>query len=136
MITWLIKVTGLQPIVVKIIIVAVGSMGILYALRMWGNAQWAKGEQQGRSTAINYIEKKQLEEWKIQKEQIETDKKQNAIDKKSLIDDRATLQKTLSEALNKFNKQKVVNHETANNIPYTDLVPAIRILSRSISETE
>lgn len=129
-----------NPMVRKAAIYVGVGLVILYALRLWGNAQWKKGEERGRVNAVDYLEKQKIIEWKVKEEQlelrkakVETDKAQLLNERKTLDSDREAMQKSLSDGLARFNRQRVKNNETANKIKRSELVPAIRTLSGELA---
>ena len=63
MILWLTKITGLSPLVMRIITGAVGLSVIFLALRWYGNRQWYLGEEQGRIKATEIIDQAKKDEW-------------------------------------------------------------------------
>ena len=63
MIAWIVAKTGLSAIVVKVILCTALAGAAFYGLRLWGNKQWAKGEQQGRVSMSQELEKQNKAEW-------------------------------------------------------------------------
>jgi hypothetical protein len=141
MIAWIVKQTGLSALAVKLILLAAGSGVIWYGLRLWGNAQWAKGEAQGRITATANIQKAKDSEWKAKESAITADAKAVADEKlavraagERLNQDRANLSRTLKDGLAAIQQERNRNYaNTVAIVPDTALWDAIRTVSGDLA---
>ncbi len=139
MIAWILQAWAI-PWVRKAAFYGAGVLALLYGLRLWGNAQWEKGEKKGRETAVQSIEKDKLREWKekagviaAQAGQLEADRKIVDAQSSELQSARRNLETGLSRSL----KQIANNHE-ANNaqviaVPADRLDNAIRGISGELA---
>lgn len=140
MIAWLVLKTGMSALLIKIILFAVATVGICYGLRLWGNAQWQKGEKQGRVTAVQVIEKAKKEEWKVKESEIaskriEIEKKMIEVDaaSKQLAQDKTILIKGLKDELAKIDLKKPTQPSVVvSSVPDSELDGALRSLSNRI----
>jgi hypothetical protein len=141
MIAWLVLKTGMSALLIKIILFAVATAGILYGLRLWGNAQWAKGEKQGRVSAVQTIEKAKKEEWKIKEaeiasKKIKIEKKMVEVDaaSKQLMQDKTILIKGLKDELAKIDSKKPTQpFVVVSSVPDSELDGALRSLSNRLA---
>jgi hypothetical protein len=132
-----------NPIFQKILIYAVITMAVLYCIRLYGNAQWSKGEAKGRLNTTQLIEKAKKEEWKRidtllknNNEALVTEQNINTELKKQLAADRTEINKNLKQGLAAIQAAQGQAYANINNIPATQLDNALRILSRELRTTE
>jgi hypothetical protein len=140
MIAWIVRETGFSPLLVKIVLYLAASGAILYGLRLYGNAQWNKGEASGRKTAVQSIEKAKLREWQVKDAAIaeraatlESDRKIYDAQKTELQGARLSLDARLSQSLNRISKSKEENNATVIAIPGDRLDSAIRSVSGDLA---
>jgi acetyl-CoA carboxylase carboxyltransferase component len=129
-----------NPLVRKGVLYGVGALAVLYALRLWGNAQWAKGEAAGRKNAAQSIEKAKLEEWKAKARVIVDQSAKLAADRQTLDEQfaelrlaRQNLQEGLSRSLNQIDKTREANNAKVNAVPDALLDSAIRNVSGELA---
>jgi hypothetical protein len=132
-----------NPLVRKIALYAAITLACLYALRLYGNAQWKKGEAKGRITATEAIEKEKIKEWKAKEDALILGAKEIGIEKQAVTEariqvnvDRANLSRTLKDALAKLQAERGRQYENAVAIPDDKLWDAIRALSGELASTK
>jgi hypothetical protein len=149
MIAWLALKTGLSMLVVKIILFAVASGAILFGLRLWGNAQWTKGEAAGRVNATQIMEKLKQAEWKKIEDQLAAEKQKVTADTEKLAIQQSALNDRIAEdakhrqqedalynqavAWSKLAKEQINAEVTA--VPAVELVGAVRAQSARLPST-
>lgn len=133
MIIWLATKLGMSQLIVKVILFAVVSGGILLCLRWWGNAQWAKGQVEGRYFAINELKKAKEVEWKAREESIAQAAKDIATDRKQLDLDRAALGKSLRDGIAASRIERGRISEIVNLVPDSERNAAIRAALRELA---
>ena len=131
MIAWLVLKTGLSAIWIKLILLAVVLLGIRY----WGNVQWAKGEQQGRVSGMEFMRKKKDLEWaereKAQKLEIERLLKERL----SLASERVSLVKNLKDGLSLIRMEMDRDKTITINIPANELPNTVLSRSRNLASS-
>jgi hypothetical protein len=139
MIAWIVARTGLSAIVVKLLLIALASGSAWYALRLYGNRQWAAGELQGRISATATIQKAKEAEWKSKAAAIAADAKSVADEKlvlaaagERLIKDRADLSKSLKDGLARIQAERTKDYANASSVPDTIIWDDIRAISREL----
>jgi hypothetical protein len=139
MISWIVAKTGLSAIVVKLLLIAVASGSAWYALRLYGNRQWAAGELQGRISATQTVQKAKEAEWKFKETAIAADAKTVADEKlvlaaasERLTKDRINLSRTLKDSLARIQAVKGDNYANVLAVPDPVLWDAIRKVSREL----
>jgi hypothetical protein len=129
-----------NPLVRKITLYVAVGLACLYALRLWGNAQWAKGEKRGRVTATEFVEKQKRAEWKEKETALIAAAKEIGAEKQAVVSakiqvetDRANLSRTLKDALARLQAERGKQYENAAAIPATELDNALRSVSVELS---
>jgi hypothetical protein len=132
-----------NPIVQKILIYVGITMVALYCIRLYGNAQWSKGESKGRLNTTQLIEKAKKEEWKRVDALLKTNEQALIVEqtinidlKKQLAVDRITMNQNLKNGLAAIQAAQGQAYANINSIPATQLDNALRILSRELRTTE
>jgi hypothetical protein len=128
------------PLVRNGILCGAGALAVLYGMRLWGNAQWAKGEAKGRQTAIQWIEKAKLDEWKAKERSIAEQAGKLAIDRQTLDAQfaelrlaRRSLDESLSRSLKQIDKTREANNARVYAVPADLLDGAIRSVSGDLA---
>ena len=135
MIAWLVLKTGMQAWLVKLILLAVATGAILFALRLWGNEQWRKGEQQGRQAGMEFMEKKKNLEW-AEKEKAQKVKDAELLkDRKTLASDSVANAKTLRDGLALIRSEMNRDRTIAITIPAHELPTAVLSRSRNLADS-
>jgi hypothetical protein len=139
-IAWIALKTGLSTLTVKLVLCAVGIGAIFFALRLYGNAQWAKGEAQGRLFMARDIEWQKQAEWAKREAEIvagaaavEAEKKSIATDRMQLSQDRAALNRTLQSTIASIQQERRRDYANTATVRDTDLDAALRALSRELA---
>lgn len=129
-----------NPLVRKIAIYLAVSLAILYGLYLWGNAQWRKGEQQGRVSVAIELEKKYREEWEAKSKQIEVAAATLAADRRTLdaqttqlAQTRRQMQDALSATLKQISASREATDATVIALPADALDDALRGLSAELA---
>lgn len=139
---WLITMLK-NPLIQKILIYAGIIMAALYCIRLYGNAQWSKGEAKGRQNTTQLIEKAKKEQW-LQIDELRKDNEKallaeqsiNADLKKQLIKDRTEINQNLKNGLAAIQALQGQAYANINSIPATQLDNALRVLSRELRTVE
>lgn len=139
MIAW-IGMMWANPLVRRITIYVGIGLAALYALRLYGNAQWAKGEQKGRENATQTIEKAKKAEWAKQEAsiaekagQLKIDRDQIAIERVDLKAARDSFNAGLAGSLKKIATEREANNAKVIAIPADRLDDAIRDISGQLA---
>jgi hypothetical protein len=139
MIVWL-GMLWANPLVRRIAIYVGIGLAILYALRLYGNAQWAKGEQTGRLNATQMIEKAKKAEWEKREAaiaeqigQLKTEQDQISIERTNLKTARESLTAGLAGTLKKIATEREANNAKNITIPADRLDDAIRDISGQLA---
>ena len=137
--TWLIGLWA-NPLVRKITIYAAIALAVLYCLRLWGNKQWQKGEQQGRQHVAADLVKQKQAEWKAKEDQIARDAANLTTEKASvkaateqLAKDRANLSRTLSDSLTAIQRERMRQYADASGTPDSVIWDRIRTVSKQLA---
>jgi hypothetical protein len=132
-----------NPVVRKVILYGAALTAILFALRIWGNRQWAAGEAQGRRTMALEMEKTKQAEWKAERDKLAAAagavaRERVAVEAQAsaLARTRRELQDTLSRSLNQISLTSKVNNATAIAVPDADLDAALRTLSAELAAAQ
>jgi hypothetical protein len=128
------------PLVRKGLLYGAGALAVLYGMRLWGNAQWAKGEAKGRQTAVQLIEKAKLDEWKAKERSIADQAGKLATDRQTLDAQfaelrlaRRSLDESLSRSLKQIDKTREANNARVYVVPADLLDGAIRSVSGGLA---
>ncbi len=139
MITWIINLWA-NPLVRKLAIYGGATLAICYAIRLWGNAQWSKGEASGRKNAVQIIEKEKQKEWQTKERAIAEQAGKLAADRQTLDAQfaelqlaRRSLQEGLSRSLKQIDKTREVNNAKVLAVPDDLLDGAIRNVSGDLA---
>lgn len=129
-----------NPLVRKIALYGGIAVVALLLLRWWGNAQWAKGEAQGRLQMAEEITKAKTEEWEAREAEIEKqaaaiaeDRMQLEAEEASIRRDRANLSRSLSDGLKRIEDARNEAYIETAIVPDDELWGAIRIVSGQLS---
>lgn len=135
MIMKLASMTGLSPLIVKLIMTGLVIGGFLFGLRLWGNAQWYKGESKGRENLAKEVLKARQEEWAKVSKVIEEGTKANE-EQKATIDnlrqqlsrDSLSLAQNLKKGLAAIQAGREHDYSAIANVSNTELPNAIRAI--------
>jgi phage protein D len=130
----------------RIIFGLVAFAGILYVMRLWGNAQWAKGQQAGVQWTQDRDEKDFKKRYEKLVEGIEADKKayrdgvlKNEADSRLLQKaiteterSRRASEQMLAEILARAAATSAAGYQSTANLPDAGVVDYIRQLSRGL----
>lgn len=140
MIAWIAAKTGLSAIVVELILGGALIAGALFALRLWGNKQWAKGEQQGRVSMSQELEKQNKVEWAARQDainkaasQVDADRQQVQVERANLEQMRLSTQSTLRQVIAAAQTGREVSNAQAIALPPDELDAALRALSSELA---
>jgi hypothetical protein len=129
-----------NPLIRKGMLYGAGALAVLYGMRLWGNAQWAKGEAKGRQTAVRLIEKAKLDEWKAKERSIAEQAGKLATDRETLEAQfaelrlvRRSLDEGLSRSLKQIDKTREANNAKVSAVPDDLLDGAIRSVSGDLA---
>lgn len=130
------------PWVRKAVIYAAIAGAVLYALRIWGNKQWAVGEQSGRVAAFREAEKDLLKQQLELARAIADMRQQLILDRAVLLAQQAETAKTrqllsqsLTTILTEVRASKVVTDAKVDAVPASELDGAIRLQSSRLAGT-
>lgn len=136
MIAWLIA----HPLARKLMLYAGITLGILYALRWWGNRQWSEGEAAGRLKMSQEIERRKKAEWEAREKKLaaiaeDLDEEKGAIrtEKSRLSQERQNLSRSLSESLNAIREERTRQYENVAAVDSADLDGALRAVSAELA---
>jgi hypothetical protein len=139
MIAWILALWA-NPLARKITVYVAIALGVLYGLRLYGNRQWSKGEAQGRLTVTKDIEKQKQAEWKAKEMVIAADSAQLAAGKLAikaaadqLAQDRATIARSLKDALAAQTATERSDYANAVSVPVDQLNTALRAISTDLA---
>jgi hypothetical protein len=132
-----------NPMVQKILIYAAITLAALYCIRLYGNAQWAKGESKGRLNTTQLIEKAKKEEWKradallkASEQSLVAERTANDDLKKQLAVDRTEINKNLKNGLAAIQAAQGQANANINSIPASELDNALRKLSNDLRTSQ
>lgn len=137
--TWLLALWE-NPLVRKVVLYAAIALAVLYGLRLWGNKQWAKGEQQGRVSAAVEMEKDLKAAWKAREVALSDAAKNLAFERQTwatqtaeLARARAGLQDSLSRSLNQIKTTHEADNAKVIAVAPDQLDAALRTLSAELA---
>ncbi len=140
MIAWIVAKTGLSALMVKVILGGLAVGAVFYGLRLWGNRQWAAGEQKGRVSMSQELEKQNRAEWAAKQQEldkayadVDASKKQVEIEKVELERMRLSAQSTLRQVVAAAQAGREVQSAQVISIPPDDLDAALRALSNELA---
>jgi hypothetical protein len=139
MIPFLIKL-WMNPLARKIITWAAIIGLMLYALRIYGNKQWEKGNTAGRAAAAQDIDRQKRDEWK-QKEHaiaaaagsLEEEKRVIRAAAVQLEKDRGSIETGLNNSLAFIRQERNRHYETTASVSDDHLDAALRAVSSELS---
>lgn len=140
MIAWIVAKTGISAIVVKLILCAAALGAVLFALRLYGNRQWYKGQAAGRVYEAKAIEQAKQSEWKIKAAAIAADATKVDAEKAAikaaadqLAKDRLSIGMDLKTALATQTARKERDYANTASVAPDQLDSAIRTISAELA---
>jgi hypothetical protein len=140
MIAWIAMKTGLSALIVKLILFAVASGAIFYAIRLWSNRVYEQGYQSGKIAATSEMETAKKAEWQAKETAIATDAANVATEKRSvaaareqLAQDRTTIARALKDALAATSQRRDTYANIVTAVAPGDLDAAIRAISAELA---
>ena len=124
-------------------LIAIATISLFFAVRWWGNHQWAKGEQKGRLSVAADIEKAKLEEWKARENTILAEEKELASERQQaartteqLNRDREALRRSLADSMRVISDERMEGYVFAAATPDDRVWTDIRAISRELAGTD
>jgi len=129
-----------NPLVRRILLYAAIAAAIVYALRMYGNAQWAKGEAKGRQVVTREIEEQKREEWKKKEaaiaaaaESVEEERRVIRAVADQLAKDRLSIVSGLERSLAVIRQERNRQYESTAVVSDDRLDAALRTVSAELA---
>ena len=121
-------------------LIGLGIVSLFFAVRWWGNHQWAKGEQKGRQSAAADIEKAKAAEWAVERSAIAAEAKELASEKQQLeriveqlSRDREALRSSLNASARATERERMEGYANAASVPDDRVWTDIRAISRELA---
>jgi hypothetical protein len=140
MIAWIAAKLGVSVLVAELLTGGVIAAAVLFGLRLWGNAQWAKGEREGRLSGAADILKAKQAEWTARQKEIAAaaataarDKAANEALAATIAADRRSARAVLDHVLAQANRTQEANGAKISLIPGDQLDGALRAKSAELA---
>ena len=121
-------------------LIGLAIVSLCIAVRLWGNHQWAKGEQQGRQAAASDIEKAKIEEWKARETAIAAGEQALASERRQLGSmsdqlnrDREAWRRSFTDSVSTISTERMDGYAKAAATPDDRVWIDIRIISGQLA---
>jgi DNA anti-recombination protein RmuC len=139
MIAWALSLLA-NPLVRRILLYAAIAAAVLYALRIYGNRQWAKGEAAGRQVVTREIEEQKREEWQKKEaaiaaaaESLEEERRVIRAVAEQLQKDRLSIVSDLERSLAQIRQERNRQYESTAVVADDRLDTALRTVSNELA---
>lgn len=122
-----------HPLARKMLLHTAAALAVCYAIRLYGSAQWEKGQAEGRLVGIRIAEEQKKAEWEARNVELAARAAELEDQAKAFEAEKAALARDLKASLEAIQAERNRNRATARDIPSDQLADALRRLSRQLA---